>query len=103
MWVRQDWGKTYVLQKLRLNKIFGKLVKIGCVTGIEIQSCFSNKVEFHLATELDDLVSLTEKIKLRTRVITNNESNSVFREKILMDRLIVMDNVSVLLTIVKNL
>ena len=32
-----------------------------------------------------------EKFKLRTRDITNNESNSVFGERISMDRLIVMD------------
>ena len=60
----------------------------------EIQSCFSNGVEFHLATEPDDLVSLIEKFKLRTRDITNNESNSVFGEKISMDHLIIMDDVS---------
>ena len=59
-----------------------------------MQSCFSNKVEFHLATEPDELVSLIEKFKLRTRDITNNENNSVFGEKISLDRLIVMDVVS---------
>ena len=52
----------------------------------ELQSCFSNKVEFHLATEPDELVSLikikTKTFKLRTRDITNSESNSVFGEKI---------------------
>ena len=81
-------GKTYFLQKLRLNKFFGKLVKTEWVTGIgsdeqkeaEIKLCFSNKVKFHLATEPNDLVSLTEKFKLRTRDITNNESNC-FRRK----------------------
>ena len=94
-------GKTYFLQKLGLNKFFGKLIKIELVTSIEIdgqraetQSCFSNKVEFHLASEPNKLVSLIEKFKLRTRDITNNESNSVFGEKISMDRLLVMDNVS---------
>ena len=94
--------KTYSLQKLWLNKFFGKLVKTEWVTGIEtneqreaeIKSCFSNKVEFHLATEPAELVSLIEKFKLRTRDITNNESNSVFGEKISMDRLIVTDQVS---------
>ena len=97
-------GKTYFLQKLELNKFFGKLVKIEWVTGIEIdeqreaeiQSCFSNKVEYHLATEPDDLVSTIEKFKLRTRDITNNESHSVFGEKISMDHLIVMDDVTVI-------
>ena len=52
----------------------------------ELQSCFSNKVEFHLATEPDELVSLIKikikTFKLRTRDITNSESNSVFGEKI---------------------
>ena len=59
----------------------------------EIQSCFSNKVEFHLVTEPNDLVSLIENFKLRTRDITNNENISVFGKKNLMDRL-VMDDVS---------
>ena len=93
--------KTNFLQKLRLNKFFGKLVKTEWVTCIEtdeqreaeIQSCFSSKVEFHLTTAPNDLVSLMEKFKLRTRVITNNESNSVFGEKNSVDCLIVMDDV----------
>ena len=95
-------GKTYFLQKLGPNKFFGKLVKTEWVTGIEIdeqrdaeiQSCFSKEVEFHLARETYDLVSLIEKFKLRTRDITSNESNSVFGEKTSMDRLIVTDHVS---------
>ena len=37
---------------------------------------------------------MIEKFKLRTRDITSNESNSVFGEKISMDRLIVTDQVS---------
>ena len=95
-------GKTYFLQKLGLNKFFGKLVKTEWVTGIEIdeqretdiQSCFSNNVEFHLAPEPNELVSLLKIFKLRTRDITNNEYDSVFREKISVDRLIVMGDVS---------
>ena len=94
-------GKTHFLQKLGLNKFLGKLVKTEWVTDIEIdeqreaeiQSCFSNKVEFHLATEPDELVSLIRKYKFRTRDITNNENNSPFGEKISMDRLIVMDDI----------
>ena len=92
-------GKTHFLQKLGLNKFFGNLVKTEWVTGVEIdeqreaeiESYFSNKVEFHLATEPDDLVSLIEKFKHRTRDLVNNENNPVFGEKTLMDRLIVMD------------
>ena len=94
--------KTYSLQKLGLNKFFGKLIKREWVTGIEtddqreaeIQSCFSNKVEFHLATEPNELVLLIEKFKVRPKDVTNNGSNSVLGEKNSMDWLIVMDNVS---------
>ena len=51
--------KTYLLQKLALNKSFGKLVKTEWITWIEIndqreaemQPWFSNAVEFHLAKE----------------------------------------------------
>ena len=47
-----------------------------------MQSCFSKKVEFHLATEPDNLVSLIKKFKYRTRDKINDKSNSVFGEKI---------------------
>ena len=61
---KTECRKTYFLQ------CFGQLVKTEWVKGIEIdgqreaeiQSCFSNEVELHLATELDDLVSLLEKL-----------------------------------------
>ena len=54
---KTECGKTCFLQKLALNKFFGKLVKREWVTGIEIgdqreaevKACFSNKVEFRLA------------------------------------------------------
>ena len=54
--------KTCFLQKLALNKFFGKLVKAEWVTWIkiddqreaEIQACFSNKVAFHHAADPDD-------------------------------------------------
>ena len=84
--------KNTFSQKLGLNTFFGKKVKTEWVTGIEIdeqreaeiQFYFSDKVEFHLATPPDELVSLLEKFKLRTRDITNNKNNSVFGEKIPM-------------------
>ena len=84
--------KNTFSQKLGLNTFFGKKVKTEWVTSIEIdeqreaeiQFYFSNKVEFHLATPPDELVSLLEKLKLRTRDITNNKNNSVFGEKIPM-------------------
>ena len=95
-------GKTYFLQKLALNKFFGQLVKTEWLTGIkiddqreaEIQACFINKIEFHRASDPDELTEIIEKFKLRTRDIVSNESNHGFSEKISMDRLIVMDDVS---------
>ena len=69
-------GKTYFRQKLGLNKSFGKLIKTKWAAGIktdeqreaEIQSCFSNRVEFHLSTESDNLVSLIENLNLKLEI-----------------------------------
>ena len=49
-----------------LDKFFGKIIKTEWVTGkeideqreAEIQSCFSNNVEFHFIAEPDELTSL---------------------------------------------
>ena len=96
-------GKTHFLQKLAVNKFFGKLIKTEWVSGIdinkrreaEIQSCFDNEVEFHKnINEPDELVDLIEKFKLRTSDLIDNINDSVFGEKISMDHLIVMDSVS---------
>ena len=101
---RTGCGKTYFLQKLGLNNFFGKIVKTGWVSRIEIseareakiQSCFSNEVEFHYAPDVDSLKSLIETFKLRTEDIIENDSDedSVYGENKVRDRLIVMDNVS---------
>ena len=96
------WKNSF-LQKLTVNKFFGKLIKTEWVSGIdidkrreaEIQSCFDNEVEFHKnINEPDELVDLIEKFKLRTSDLIDNINDSVFGEKISMDRLIVMDDVS---------
>ena len=61
----------------------------------EIQSCFDNEIEFHKnIKEPDELKDLIEKYKLRTIDIIDNINDSDFGEKISMDRLIVMDDVS---------
>ena len=62
----------------------------------KIQSCFSNKTEIHIAKEPDELDSLIETLKLRTRDIVddNDDVNSLFDKNKKMDRLIVMDGVS---------
>ena len=92
--------KTHFLQKLGLNKFFSNSVKTAWVSSTDIdeereaemQSCFTNKTEFHSAKEPDELIDLIEKFKLRTRDIVNVKCG--FGEKITMDCLIVMDNVS---------
>ena len=82
-------GKTTFLQKLGLYIFFGKIVKTKWVSRIEIdekckaeiQSCFDNKVEIHIAKELVKLASLLETFKLRTRDLIDddvNVNNSVF-------------------------
>ena len=95
--------ETHFLQKLAVNKFFGKLIKTEWVSGIdihkrreaEIQSYFDNEVEFHKnIIEPDELVDLIEKFKLRTSDLIDNMNDSVFCEKISMDHLIVMDDVS---------
>ena len=79
-------GKTHLLQKLAVNKFFGKLVKTECVGGIDIDK--------RREAEPDELADLIEKFKLRTSGLIDNINDSVFGEKVSMDRLIVMDDVS---------
>ena len=61
----------------------------------KIQSYFSNETEVHVAKEQDELDSLIETFKLRSReeTIDNNVNNS-FGENKKLDRLIIMDDVS---------
>ena len=85
-------GKTTFLQKLRLYIFFGKIVKTKWVSRIEIdekckaeiQSCFDNEVEIHIAKELVILASLRETFKLRIRDLIDDDvnlNNSVFGKK----------------------
>ena len=68
---KTGFGKTYLLQKLGLHNFFGEIVKTEWISGIEIsktreaeiQSCFSNEVEFYNASSPDDLKKLTETLK----------------------------------------
>ena len=62
----------------------------------KLKSCFSNETEIHIAKEPDELDSLIETLKLRTRDIVddNDVVNSLFGENKKMDRLIVMDDIS---------
>ena len=84
--------KTYFPQKLGLNKFYGKLVITEWVSSMntdeerkaETPSCFTNKVEFHSAKELDEFIDLIEKCKLRTRDIVNEEKKKAVLEKKLL-------------------
>ena len=63
---------------------------------LKIQSYFSNETEVHIAKEQDELNSLTETFKLRSREEASdndNVSNSFWENKKL-DQLIIMDDVS---------
>lgn len=103
-------SKTTVLQKLRIDNFFGKIVKTGWVSGIEIdekikakiQSCLDNEVEINISNKPDKLDLLLENFKLRTRDLIDDDvnlNNSVFGENkknliVMDDRPIVMDDVS---------
>ena len=75
-------GKTTFLEKLGLNNFFGNIIKTEWISGIDIdkqreikiQSYF-NKAEVHFAKEEDELDSLIETFKLRSREESNNNDN----------------------------
>ena len=76
-------GKTTFLEKLDLNNFFGDIIKTELISGIdidkqkqaEIQSYFSNETEIHVAKEQDELHSLIETFKLRSREESNDNHN----------------------------
>ena len=96
--------KQHLLKKLGLNNFFGDIIKTEWISGIgidkqreaEIQSQFSNETEVHIAKEQDELESLSETFKLRSRQESDNNDNvnNSFGENKKLDRLIIMDNVS---------
>ena len=80
--------KTTFLEKLGKNNFFRNLVKPEWISGIgidekgeaKIQRGFCNETEIHIAKEPDELDSLIETLKLRTRDIVddNDDVNSLF-------------------------
>ena len=81
--------KTTSLQKLGINNFFGKILKTEWISridiyekrGAEIQSCFENEVEIHIAKEPGELDSLLEIFKFRTRDLADDDvdvNNSLF-------------------------
>ena len=101
---RTGCGKTTFLEKLGVNNFFGKIVKTEWISGIdidkqreaEIESFFSNEIEVYVTKEQDELDSLIETFKLRSREESDNSNmiNNSFGENRKLDRLIIMDDVS---------
>ena len=105
---RTDSGKTHFIQQLALNGIFGNLEKTFWVSGIvlsdtrkaQIQSCFSNDIEFFEVQNHEDLNELINYFKEINQDVDETDSvnydvnNSFFGEKKLLNNLIVMDDVS---------
>ena len=110
---RTGCGKTTFLEKLGLNNLFGNIIKTEWISGIDndkkreakIQSYFSNETEVHVAKEQDELDSLIEAFKLRSREETIDNVNNSFGKNKKLDRLIIIDEwmmFLVLLTFLKN-
>ena len=103
---RTDSGKTYFIQQLALNGIFGNLEKTYWISGItlsdtrkaQIQSCFSNEIEFYDISSHEDLNELINYLKEINEdnddVNVNNDSSVTLGEKKFLNNLIVMDDVS---------
>ena len=80
---RTGCGKTTFHEKLGLNNFFGGIIKTEWISGIDInkkreakiQSYFSNETEVHSAKEQDELDSLIETFKLRSREETTDDNN----------------------------
>ena len=106
---RTDSGKTYFIQQLALNGILGTIEKTHWVSGVtisdarkaQIQSCFSNEIEFYDINSYEDLNELINYFKeinedLDEIIDDNNvnDSNNFLGEKKILNNLIVMDDVS---------
>ena len=100
---RTGCGKTTFLEKLAINKFFGSIIKTEWVSGIEIdtareaqiQSCFDNPTQIYTATEKDSLDGLIEVFK--SNAMEENENvniSSGYGEEKIMNRLIILDDVS---------
>ena len=92
---RTDSGKTYFIQQLALNGIFGNIEKTHWVSGVtisdtrkaQIQSCFSNEIEFYNVNSYEDLNELINYSKELNEesdeefISSNNNENENFLGK----------------------
>ena len=80
---RTGCGKTTFFEKLSWNNFFGNIIKTEWISGIDIdkqreaktKSYFSNETEVYVAKEQDELDSLIETFKLRSREESNDNDN----------------------------
>ena len=109
---RTNCGKTTFIEKLGLNDFFGDIIKTEWMSRIDIdkqreakiQSYFSNDTEVHIAQEQDKLDSLIEAFKQRLHENSDkNNVNNSFGENKKLDRVIIMDDISGVADISKNL
>ena len=109
---RTNCGKTTFIEKLGLNNFFGDIIKTEWMSRIDIdkqreakiQSYFSNDTEVHIAQEQDKLDSLIEAFKQRLHENSDkNNVNNSFGENKKLDRVIIMDDISGVADISKNL
>ena len=104
---RTNCGKTTFIEKRGLNNFFGDIIKTEWISGKtidkkregEIQSCFKNETEVHVAEDEDELKALIETFKQRSGENDDNQNdknnvNYLFGENKKLDRLIIMDDVS---------
>ena len=95
-------GRTGCGKTTFLRNFFGETVKTEWISNIdidkkreaEIQSCFNDETEIHIAREVDELDSLIENYKLRTDDDSKSNNINSFGENKILNCLIVMDDVS---------
>ena len=104
---RTECGKTSFMQRLALFNFFGEIREAEWISGIklteareaEIQSNFSCDLNFSYPSEINELESIIEELKIKSRSEQNSDQNivnknDVFGEKSKRDKLIVFDDVS---------
>ena len=104
---RTECGKTSFMQRLALFNFFGEIKVAEWISGIklteareaEIQSNFSCDLNFSYPTEISELDSIIEELKIKSRSEQNPDQNivnknDVFGEISKRDKLIVFDDVS---------
>ena len=96
---RARCGKTTFVQNLGKNKLFGNVKTVYWILKItlsqeredKIKECFEDKeVNFHYSENLDDFNYLIEAFMQKKSEYVNNELG----EEMIIDKLIVMDDVS---------